>query len=426
MRDPSDGSPVRSAPPAALLVVAFVAMGAYSGGFGVLWEAMAERFGRTLSSIGFVLGAGAVGFLVAALANRWLHPRLGTARQLALSAAVIAAGLALVAWSPTWNLLLLGSALAGAGSGSLEAALNTDLSVGGQATLLQLVHGGFGVGATVGPLAAGWLIHGGAGWRAGVAALVVVWALVAVGVAAAGRRPAGAAIQAPSSVSPATLDPHPADGSDLGGRRLAGPRVVVVAMVALGFAAYTSAEMAVGYLALPLLRSRGMAELAASRWIAGYWASLTLGRLVLGTVRRPVPADRLVSVAVAVAAVGTTLLWLSPHVVAPVGLAVAGAAFAGIFPAMVALIPRRVGHQAAAGAVGVAMAAASAGVTVGPAVVAKASDAWGADAIGPALVVVVAFLAVVHAASLFVCRDGPSGEQVSAPSEWPQIVADEP
>lgn len=426
MSGTSAGPPVRDAPPAALLVVAFVAMGLYSGGFGVLWEAMADGFGRTFSSIGFVLGAGAVGFLAAALGNRWLHPRLGTARQLALSAAVIGAGLALFAWSPDWNLLLLGSALAGAGAGSLEAALNTDLSVGGQATLLQLVHGGFGVGATLGPLVAGWLIHGGAGWRAGVAALVVVWALVATGVTVTRRRPATVVSRSPSPGPSVDREPHPQDRTDAGGRRPAGPRVAVVVVVALGFTAYTSSEMAVGYLALPLLQERGMAELAASRWIAAYWASLTVGRLVLGTVRRPVPAGRLVSVAIVVAAVGTTLLWLGPHDVAPVGLAVAGAGFAGIFPAMVALIPERVGRHAAAGVVGVAMAAASAGMTLGPAVVAQVADAWGVDAIGPALVAVVATLAAVHTIGLLVCRGSSGGGRVSAPVDWPQVVADEP
>lgn len=401
---------------AALVVVAFLAMGLQSGGFGVAWPSVRADLDRSLSAIGVVLGCSTAGFLVAALTNRRVLPRLGVARQVAGAAALVAVGLGLMAWSPAWAVLLVGSAVSGLGAGALEAALNTHLSVLGHTRLLNLVHGAFGVGATIGPLLVASLLAGGERWQVGFAALALVWAGVTVGLVVA-REGWGVA--------------HG------GGRPASGPpprgRARVVAAIAASFLAYTAAEMSVGYLSLPLLEDRGVDEVSASRWIAAYWGALTVGRLVLGSVGVRVPPGRLVAGSATVALAGTLVVWLGPGAVASLGLIVVGAGFAGIFPALVALVPLRVGDAAAAGSVGVGMAAASVGVAVGPAVVGRVAERFGEAAIGPALVVAAAVLLGVHLLATAIARATPPAESEGRPGaaprtsrEWPAVVAPEP
>jgi fucose permease len=170
---------------------------------------------------------------------------------------------------------------------------------------------------------------------------------------------------------------------------------------------------------------RGLDEATASRWIAAYWGALTVGRLLLGSVGLRTTPGRLVAGSAAVALVGVTVLWLAPTSVASLGLVVVGAGFAGIFPALVALVPLRVGDAASPGAVGVGMAAASVGVAVGPAVVGRVAEVAGAPAIGPSLVAVTGLLLGVHLVATAVAR-GARPPVATTTASWPSVVAPEP
>lgn len=392
----------------ALVVAAFFAMGLQSGGFGVAWPAVRADLDQPLWAVGLVLAFGTAGFLVAALANRRVLPRLGVALQLPVAGGLVAMGLALMAWSPAWWVLLVGSAVGGLGAGALEAALNTHLSVSGHTRLLNLVHGAFGVGATVGPLAVASLLDGGDRWQAGFAVLALGWVGITGGFAVV-RNGWGVVRQQPAAdAAPVPRGP---------GR--------VVAVIAASFAAYTAAEMSVGYLSLPLLTGRGLDEATASRWVAAYWGALTVGRLLLGSVGLRTTPGRLVAGSATVALGGVAVLWLAPTSVAPVGLVVVGAGFAGIFPALVALVPQRVGDAASPGAVGVGLAAGSVGVAVGPAVVGRVAEVAGTAAIGPSLVVATGLVLVVHLAATAVAR-GARPLAATTTAEWPSVVAPEP
>ena len=94
----------------------------------------------------------------------------------------------------------------------------------------------------------------------------------------------------------------------------------------------------------------------------GYWGALTVARFALAAPRRPMSQAGIVRWGCIVALVGAAMVWWRPStVVALLGLVVIGGALAGIFPALVALTPSRVGEEMARHVIGWQVGAANIG-----------------------------------------------------------------
>jgi fucose permease len=79
-----------------------------------------------------------------------------------------------------------------------------------------------------------------------------------------------------------------------------------------------------------------------------------------------------------------------------VGLVLLGLGLAAIYPTLVSLTPRRVGHGRAPRAIGYQVAAAVVGFAVLPAAFGLVAEAAGLELLGPVLLVGVGTLAVLH------------------------------
>jgi fucose permease len=96
-----------------------------------------------------------------------------------------------------------------------------------------------------------------------------------------------------------------------------------------------------------------------------------------------------------VALAGTALVWWRPSTVAAlIGLVIIGGALAGVFPALVALTPARVGDEMAQHVIGWQIGAAGLGGSVVSAVFGGIFQHLGLQNFGPALVVAAALLGV--------------------------------
>lgn len=386
---------------AGLMVAAYVAAGLPQGSLGVAWPSMRETFDRPLSGLGLVLVVMTVGYLLATASHGTVVGRVGTGGLFVGAAAVASVGAIAFAAAPVWPVLLLGGALVGLGGGVIDAGLNSYVALNHSPRLLNLMHGGFGIGATGGPLAMTALVGAGVSWRVGFGAMAAVQVATACGFwLTRGRWRTGA-----------TRSP---DGSDLAGpidpRDLAEPdpdepvepdapvprHGVIVGLSMSAFFAYNGVEIAVSSWAFTLLTARGLSTAGAGLATTLYWAALTGGRLTIGAAgHRVTPPQVLVGSMVGVLA-GGALLWLGPVGLAPFALAVLGAGLAGVFPAMVALTPARVGEHRAPSVIGYQLAAAGIGGAAIPALVGIVGQRLGAEAIGPALAVACAALVVTY------------------------------
>ena len=367
----------------AVFAVAFVVLGLPDFGHGVAWPDMRADFDRPLADLGLYLSMMSLGYFVIAMGTGRLAARWSVEGLVVRSTLSSAIGLALVAVAPGWPVVLLGGLLSGAGAGGMDTGFNAAVALRADGRLMGLLHAGYGVGATVGPLVVGVSLANGGGWRPAYAVFALGSLLLVLPLL--GRSMGDAPAQ----------------------QTMGSPRGVVLPCIT--FAVYVALEIAVGQWAFTYFtEQRGIGELAASACVAVYWVGLTVGRLWLGLHGHRWDAERVLSGSVAGMIGAALVLWLGGDL-APVGLPLAGLALSTVFPLLMLLTPARVGHERAAAAVGWQTAAASIGAAGGPAATGVILDAIGLDAYGP----VTLALSVALAVAVTALRSAPVREPVT-------------
>lgn len=397
---------------AALGVGAYVGLGLPGGALGVVWPSLRESFSQPLAALGLLLVLFTVGYLLAAIAHGRLAERVRTGSFLATFAAMGAAGSLLFAGSPVWVLVLVASAMQGAAAAGIDAELNAYVAVHHSPRLLQLMHGGFGIGATAGPVLVTAVLELGGSWRVVYAAMGGWWLVTALAFLLTRSRwvagPTIAALPAVDSGRTATAT----------GRLSADPpltlriRLAVVAGLC-AFFFYNGLEIAAGTWAFTALVADGMSDGAAAWSVTAFWAALTAGRLGLGLLGHRVPPARILAVSM-VGIPSATALLLVGGPLAVTGLVLLGASLAGVFPSLVALTPGRLGPTRARRLMGLQFGSAVVGAAAVSAVVGVVAARAGEEAIAPTLLVAAVVLVACDRA--LVALDRPPSLVPTPPS----------
>ena len=414
----------------AMSMYAFVALGLPDGMIGTAWPAVRSGFGVPLDGLGVVLLVGTLGAVCSSSVSGLVVARLGIRPTVIVAGLVACLGAFGAIVSPAfWAFIVAGAAI-GVTAGLMDSSLNTAVALAGRNRLLNVLHGWYGIGTTIGPLVVTAAILT-ASWRPAYAFLLVAEMVLVIGWWLVGRRgsPAptpGAAVRAtdgPGGGGIATAEPsghsiearagceacaepatearaEPATTSGSGrdvavSRPGAGPGMRPWVIVALGlsvFMVYTGFEVSAGQWAPSFDRSTlHLGPAATGVATFGYWAALTLVRFGLAAPRRPLPQVAIVRWGCVIAVAGAVLVWWQPAaMVAVIGLVVIGAGLAGVFPALVALTPARVGDEMARHVIGWQIGAASIGGAAISALFGAVFQRYGLQYFGPALVVVAA------------------------------------
>jgi len=158
----------------------------------------------------------------------------------------------------------------------------------------------------------------------------------------------------------------------------------------------------------PLIRRLGVPALLAMAGVLhlsagatglaafGYWGALTAVRIGLALLPRPIPPQAVVRWGSGIAVLAAATIWWRPDVaVAVIGFVVLGGSLAGVFPALIALTPVRLGEQRAHNVISWQVGSAAAGGAGLSAVIGLLVGATSLAALGPAVTVlaliVVAF-----------------------------------
>jgi fucose permease len=361
----------------------FVILGLPDGLLGTAWPSMRATFGAPVGDLGLILLITTVGsVLVTAFVGRLIR-RLGVPALLVVAGVLAATGYAGFAAAPGLWLVLGVAVLLGLSAGMMDGGLNTAVALTGRPRLLNLLHGAYGIGTAIGPLVVTAAILTGS-WRPAYLFQVVL-DLGMAGLWLRQRRrdralaaAAGDSAQAPE---PAAPSPQPADGWSR--RRYAG---VVIAGMGVFFV-YTGLEVGAGqweasFCRGPLHLSPGATGLAAF----GYWGALTAIRI--GLALRPVPPQAVVRWGSAIGVLACAVIWWQPGAAVTVAaFAVLGGALAGVFPALIALTPVRLGDQRAHDVIAWQVGAAAAGGAGVSAVIGLLIGATSLDVLGPAVMV---------------------------------------
>ena len=242
---------------------------------------------------------------------------------------------------------------------------------------MGILHAGYGVGSTLGPLLVTAVLAAGWSWRVAFGILAVADIALAVALLVSLR------LFEPITVASVR---HGAPGKG----RLVGLSVAV-------FFLYAGVSAGTGVWAFSLLtEGRGFSEGTAGLAVTAYWAGLTASRLLLGLIGNRIDPNRVLTISAAATLGGLVMFWLAPTP----WLGVGGLVFVGftqgpIFPLEILLTADRFGAGYTPWVVGYEVAAANIGLAVVPAIIAAAVAVSGLGAVAPALTVCGVGLVIV-------------------------------
>lgn len=369
-----------------LAYVAFVMLGLPTGLLGVAWPTMRVDFAQPLDAMGLLLISNTVGYILASFFIARLINRFGIGALLifsTLSSAVAYVGYAL---SPAWGMIVAIGVLAGAGSGVMDAGLNTFLAAGYKESEMQWLHASFGIGATFSPLIMTVSLSRFISWRPGyifvgilMAAMMVVF-LFSYSAWRAPQKDAGSPIEADGSQRDLM------DYQTSVWKSLLQPQTLLGIML---FLLYTGAELTLGNWTYTLFtEGRGISPRIAGIWAGGFWAIFTVGRILGGVYANRIRLNTLMFGAILVSLVGAILFWWNPSPLLGVaGIFLTGFAMAPIFPGLVSTTSQRVGQHHAANTIGIQIGAANLGGALLPALAGYLAQKVSLEAIPVMLVV---------------------------------------
>ena len=332
---------------------------------GVVWPDVRARFGQSLGTLGLVSFIYGASRMSTCASGRFLVRRFGMGKAFIAGMGLLSVLCVALSASPSWPMFLMAVAGVGVASGMLDsvgAAFITNL---GDVSRAGLIHGSYGVGATMGPL----VVAAVAGWRPAIfiSALVCSSALLVAMRARHSWPPIEHHARIVSGATPMTRNP-------------------ALLSVAL-FATFVAIEVTTGQWAHTYLTdSRSLSDRVAAVGVAAFWGGITIGRLVLANRRVAAFADRVGLTVFAVGAVAALLLLAVLPAVLSVGvLLMTGLSLAPIIPALFATTAARIGGQHAQRMAGWQLLAANTGAIAAPSLTGVL-----VDAIGPGVVVVIA------------------------------------
>ena len=372
-----------------IALLAFFSLGLPDGVLGVAWPSVRTSFDLPLSELGVMLAAAMLGYLVSSFSSGWIVGRIGVGLVLVWSSALMAANSVGYALAPAWAVMVGSGLLAGLGAGAIDAGINAFAAARFPARLVNWLHACYGVGAMLGPLLMTWVLIGGRSWRWGYAIIGAV--LAAMGLAFSLTRRLWDRAPVTGDMEPATR-PVPAAGLIETLRR-----PMVWLNISLFFV-YTGLEVVAGQWTYSLFtEARGVAPGTAGVWAAGYWGSLTLGRLLSGALADRLSSTALLRIGTAGAPAAALVIWLVPgHWASVVGLLALGFSLAPVYPLLIAATTERLGARHAGHAIGFQVAGAYLGTAALPAGAGVLADRLGLEVIGPLLFAATTLLLLLH------------------------------
>ncbi len=351
-----------------LAYIAFLMLGLPTGLLGVAWPTMRADFALPLDAMGLLLISSTVGYSLASFFIARLIKRFGIGSLLIFSSLASAVALFGYPLAPAWSVIVGIGALAGFGSGVLDAGVNTYLAAEYQESEMQWLHAFFGIGATLSPVIMTASLSQFVSWRPGyifVGALMVMMGGAFRLTYSAWKAPQPAseseAVPASEAAGPGLMDYQTSLW-----KSLLQPQTWVGILL---FLLYTGAELTLGNWTYTLFtEGRGISPQIAGIWAGGFWATFTVGRILGGLFVHRVRLNTLMISAMSLALVGAVLFWWNPlPLVGVLGVFVAGFAMAPIFAGLISSTRQRVGEHHAANTIGIQISAAGLGGAVLPA-----------------------------------------------------------
>jgi MFS family permease len=350
-----------------LALLAFFAIALPDAMLGIAWPYMSATFHQPLAAMTLVLPFGVAATLVSTSGWTWAAARFGLGRLLTGSIALSTVALLACALAPGYWVILICAVVFGLSAGAVDAALNAYAARHFGPRLINFMHAAYGIGAATSPLAVTAIVSTGANWRWAYLAVMLIQGALAILFAANSRR-----WKDPASSNTGARLVTPAKPRGIHGLRGL-PRPAAAGLVTV--AVESGLEAAIGLWAFVyLLNALALPASAAGALVPGYWASLVVGRLLLGALAERVGTWPVIASATSMLIAASALLVSGQPIPTAAGVVLLGLAAAPIYPLLVLttaertatrLVDRLVGFQAAASTVGAVSFSSLTGLILG-------------------------------------------------------------
>ncbi|MCC7206060.1 MAG: MFS transporter [Anaerolineae bacterium] len=374
--------------PLSLLLIAyfsFVVIGVPGAILNIAWTYMHTdpAFQVSFGSLGILMTFSTLGYLATSFVSGRVIGRFGIGATLVAGSLLGALGMASYIFAPAWFALLVLSMVASAGSGLIDTGLNNFVSTHYSVGRLNWLHAAFGIGASIGPILATFVVvrYGGS-WRMAYAVAMALFLLASILFIATRKRwTLDGETKTPSATGEKPRTTHVGFMETL--------RMPLVALLVALFFIYGGVEVSAPQLANTLfMEGRGVDQETAGFWISAFWFAFTFGRILTGFVADRFSTVFLVRFGTVGAVIGSVLLALNvDRNLSFLGLAFIGFAIAPMFATLVADTPRRVGLRHAPNAIGFQVGMCGLGIGILPGLGAFLAERLGPEAIGPFVVV---------------------------------------
>jgi fucose permease len=369
-----------------LAYLAFLGISLPDGLLGVAWPSMSVSFGQPVGALGLMLPFAVVASMLSSASTGALLARIGLGHVLAGSIGLYALALSAQSVTSEFWVFVVAAVVLAAGSGAIDAALNTFAAWEFNARQITWLHAVYGLGAAAGPLLFVAVAAARLSWRWAFALVAALLAVLTVVFAFTARR------------WPTPQRPQPQPSKQLktqSERRVRLPDAIWSG--AFVFAVQTGVESGTALWAyLFLTDARAVPPGVAAATASGYWLALLLGRVVLGPVATRTGPRPVLQACLAGMVAGATLLLL-PGLVPVGGVVLLGLSAAPMFPLLTLTTRDRVGAAWTDRAIGLQSAASAAGSATLPALVGLLIGPFGSQVIAPSLLILAMLNAVVFA-----------------------------
>lgn len=369
---------------------AFIGLGLAGGLRGVAWPSIRDEFGLPADGLGVLIFTQTLGYILSSFFSGRIARALGNGRTYFISSLLMGLGLLIAFAAPAWWVFIASSFMIGACGGLIDAGLNSYMAAFYGPRQMNWLHACFGLGATVGPLIMTAILNIALPWRAGYGLSGLILLLLATFFYLT--------LKDWQNTTRAT-GPHTHD--------MDAPMRVTLAQPALWlsvalFAIFCGMEVGAGDWSYTLFTDgRGIAPDAAGLWVAVYWGSFTVGRILFGLVSQRFSVTSVLRGSVIASLIGTALWWWNvTDTVGFIGLALLGFAQAPLFPLLILDTANRIGKRHAANAIGVQVAAAGVGIAILPAILGLLVKDVGYEIITPYILGLAVLTFLLHEATL--------------------------
>lgn len=360
----------------------FFVMGANDAAYGSLIPYLESYYHLSYTVVSLVFLSPLVGYMLAAIVNNKIHVTLGQRGVAAIGPTCHVIAYVMNCLHPPYPVLVVSFVFAGFGNGLQDSAWNA--WVGNMANaneFLGLLHGLYGAGAVLSPLAATSIItRAHLGWH--------YFYYIMLGCAVVELAACLACFWAATGTAFKQATAQSRGNSERRGLKTAlfkRPSARVTWICATFLLGYVGIEVALGgWIVTFMIKVRHGGAFASGMTATGFWLGITVGRVTLGFVTPRIGEKVAIAAYILCAMAFGLVLWLVPQFYASaVAVSLQGFFLGPLFPAAVVMTTKLLPRHLHVSSIGFAAAFGGAGAAVLPFLVGAIAQARGVKVLQP-------------------------------------------